>query len=352
MRVLSFNLWHGLSPTNVVAFEALEPSARRELRETLQLRAIAEIKPDICFFQEVNPSASRSAQFKAKLDLNSIAQPDLVGLKLFGLGFPVNLNSGLVTLTSRRFSLKKVAGVCLSRPDGLNLVSSWGSWQLKEERYALFCETLLPKIGRVLLINTHLHHGLESTPEMLRSLEKLGEELDLTTGMMSELKERLFKGNERRNQELSVLLEYLEKVSHRYEAVLLGGDLNASPEGDVAKLLRQAGFHDSWAEANPADPGYTFDSERNKANHLLQARFPLTLVLEDLSFSTRVKESLLSLARQQENRRRRIDYIWFRTNTVSLDVKAASLVGLPDQDGLAPSDHFGVCVDLDVRQSK
>ena len=97
----------------------------------------------------------------------------------------------------------------------------------------------------------------------------------------------------------------------------------------------------------PSQSGLTFDSSRNVANHLLQARFPLSLVVEDLTFDSKTKDALLALARNQEARPRRIDYIWYRSHSFDLRVKNAELVGLPDAEGLAPSDHFGVCVDFE-----
>lgn len=347
MRFLTYNLWHGLSPTSPIAYEALEPVGRRQLREQLQVQLLKDLKPDVCFFQEVNPSNKRAPMLAKELGMNFTFQPDLVGLKLFGLGIPVNLNSALVTLAGSSFGLRKVEGVSLSRP-GVNLVHSWGSWQLKEERFALFSETMLPKWGRVLMVNTHMHHGLEATPPFLEALEKLATEMDLSPAIASEIRSRLNKGSERRAHEMEVLLATLEKHQERYEVVVIGGDFNASPESGFGSVLRELGFRDAWLEAHPEGGGLSFDSTRNEANHLLQSQFPLTLVVEDLSFSAKTVEALLALARQQENRPRRIDYLWVRSNSLRLGVKSAQLVGLPNSEGLAPSDHFGVCADIEL----
>jgi endonuclease/exonuclease/phosphatase (EEP) superfamily protein YafD len=348
MRFLTFNLWHGLSPSNLVAFEALEPNERRRLREDLQVDVLRSAAADFSFFQEVNPIVTRAPALAKALASVAIYQPDLVGLKLFGLGFPFNLNSGLLMLAKEAWGLKKVDAVSLSRPGGASLVHTWASWQLKEERFALYGESLIPKLGRVLLVNTHLHHGLELTADFLEHIEQLGSELELTASTMSDLKDRLERGNQRRSQEMATLLRVLEKHEKRYEAVVLAGDFNASPASELSQMLRDLGFRDAWAEANPDDPGYSFDHTKNEANHLLQARFPLTLVVEDLTFSTQVKDSLLRLARAQENRPRRIDYLWFRSRDNALRVRRAELIGHPNHEGLAPSDHFGVLADLEL----
>lgn len=347
MKFLTFNLWHGLSPSSPVLMEALEPGGRRQLREKLQIEVLSQLDTDIHFFQEANPVSIRARTFARDLDCRVDCQADLVGMKLFGIGLPLNLHSGLVTAVKKKWGLRPVSAVSLSRP-GMSLVRSWGSWQLREERFALFNETLLPGWGRVLLINTHFHHGLEETDSLSEELARLSEELELSASAVSELKIRLAKGNQRREQELDVLVAELKRLEPRYEAVVLGGDINSCPESVVARRLLDLGFRDVWAEAHPGDPGLTFDAANNQANHLLQREFPLTLVVEDLSFSARVKEALLKMARAQEFRPRRIDYLWIRSKSIRLEVKSAKLFGQPQSDGMAPSDHFGVCADIEA----
>jgi endonuclease/exonuclease/phosphatase family metal-dependent hydrolase len=347
MRFLSYNLWHGLTPSSPVAFESLEPHGRRLLREQAQVDLLKSLKPDVCFFQEVNPAASRAANLAKELNMSFAYQSDLVGLKFFGIGLPLNLNSGLVILAAKSFCLKKLEGTSLSRP-GTHFVHGWGSWQLKEERFALFTEAMLPKWGRVLLVNTHLHHGLEATPAFLEDLDKLAKELEISEGIVAEIKNRLTLGSERRVRELSVLMQTIEKYQRRYEVIVIAGDFNARPDSELFKILNDQGFQEMWATNHPDQPGYSFDSVANPANHILQQSFPLSLVVEDLSFSSKTKEALMTLARRQENQPRRIDYIWARGGALSLKARQVELVGKPDTEGLAPSDHFGVCADLEL----
>ena len=327
-------------------YEALEPAERLRLREARQLEVIKQVDADVCFFQECNPAPRRAPELARLMNAKYNVQPDLVGLKLFGLGLPMNLNGGLVITARPRLGLKWVDAISLSRPQ-LNLVRSWGSWQVREERFALYSEITRPDGGRTLLINTHVHHGLEATPEVKAEIERLGEELSLSESVMTELRERLARGNSRRRQEIQNLLARLDTRRDQYDAVVLAGDFNVAPGGEVGRILTEYGFRDSWLTVNPDDPGFTFDRDRNVANHLLQLSFPLTLKVEDLSFSPRIRDKLLELARAEENRPRRIDYVWTWTKGEPVRVRHAEIVGLPDDDGLAPSDHFGVVTDLE-----
>ena len=353
MRLLTFNLWHGLSPTSPLAFTALEPEERRRLRHELQVEVLRQAQPDIAFFQEVNPVVRRAPALARALDLDYAFQPDLVGLKLFGLGLPLNLNSGLTILAARHLELRRREGFSLSRP-GPNLVQAWGSWQLKEERFALFAEAQIPDFGRVLLVDTHLHHGLELTEDFNATVGQVGEELKLPPETLTELRGRLALGNERRLTEMGRLLKRVETLTQTsgepFTAIILGGDFNASPSSGLSQMLRDAGYRDAWQEAHPNEPGYSFDATQNPANHLLQSEFPLTVMVEDLSFSGKVKETLLKVAREQEYRPRRIDYIWIKSDHGR--VRSAELIGQPDGEGLAPSDHFGVLVDFEPKDER
>lgn len=347
MRVLSFNLWHGLSPSSPLAFEALEPDTRRRLREDLQISTIKSLNPDFCLLQEVNPVPTRGPAVVAAIDMDGEFQGDLVGLKVLGVGLPFNLHSGLAITAAKKFGLKRVDAISLSRPN-FNWVRMWASWQLKEERFALFCESMVPGIGKVLLVDTHLHHGMEVTPDFEAKIDEMVKTFELNSSFVSELKERLRRGDERRRSEVAVLMSAIKKIEKKYSAVIVCGDLNANPDSELFHIFKEMGFRDAWLEANPTDVGFSWDRTTNEANHLLQARFPLSLVLEDLTFSAKMKEHLLGLARVQENRPRRIDYVWFKSHGVNLKVTRAELVGKPNAEGLAPSDHFGVCVDLEV----
>lgn len=348
MRILTFNLWHGLSPASPVAFEALEPSARLNLRESLQVEVIAAVRPDFCFFQEMNPVGSRFKTFAKELGMTGEYQPDLQGLKVFGVGIPFNLNSGLAIMAAEKYGLRLVEGVSLSRPH-FNWVRKWASWQLQEERFALLVETLIPQWGKVLLVTTHLHHGLEATEKLYAAVDELAENHELNSTFVSELKDRMGKANLRRQNEMVQLLRAIKRHESRYAGVILCGDFNAEPDGELFHALRELGFRDAWAEAQPNNPGHTFDPPANSANHLLQAEFPLTLVLEDLTFSAKTKDQLHRLFRAHETRPRRIDQIWIRSRDTAVDVRGAELIGHPNAEGLAPSDHFGVCVDFGVK---
>lgn len=345
MKILTLNLWHGLSPSNMVVFEPLEPVTRRRLREKMQIDLLKEVDPDLAFFQEMNPVHKRFQSFCQLLNRHGGYQPDLVGIKFLGHGLPLNLFSGLSILAKPAWPLRVVSALRLSGQR--SFVKRWASFQLKEERYAIFCETGRPEVGRVLLVNTHLHHGLEATEEFIERVSKLMEELKLSPTIRTEIRTRLFLGNERRAKEMSMLLKEVQRLRSSYSMVILGGDFNCEPEGEIGQRLRDLGFADVWRKDHINETGYTFDRTKNQANHILQDRFPSTFMIDDLSFDAHTKEEFLKLTLEQERRPRRIDQLWVQGSTPIKSIRS-QLVGFPDQQGMAPSDHFGVVADFDV----
>lgn len=343
MRIATLNLWHGLSPAHPLLFETLEPAGRRKLRAEAQLRDLAKLNADIYCLQEVNPVATRAQEMARRLGCDFQFQPDLTGIKLLGFGPPFNLASGLAILSPQ--PLREVKAVQLSGPVA-GFASRLASWQLKESRYAILSELPVSDLGRTLIVNVHLHHGLDSTEALLQEMEKLCAEVELPEAARGELMERLLAGNLRRESEIKKLLQVIAQEEGRFETVLVCGDFNSTPEGEVYRRMVDQGFTDAWRELQTSAPGYTFDATVNTANHVLQERFPLSVKMEDLSFSAKAKERLSQRARAHETRPRRIDYIWFKSRSRQRHVVRAELFGLPDKEGLAPSDHFGVVVEI------
>lgn len=343
MKILTYNLWHGLAPSSAVSMTALEPTSRLKKRQALQLEVLREISFDVGFFQEVNPLVDRTTQLENVLHKDSLFQSDLVGVKFLGFGLPVDLNSGLLVLADPTLQMRRVQGLKLSGQRS-SIVSPWLSLQFKEERFALLGEVLHPEWGRVLVINTHLHHGLEMTQQLEEDLERVCKELTLSSAVRSELFDRVRRGNDRRLGEIQHLLEVVSSLQGRYSVIILGGDFNSRPDSSASQALREFGFLDSFELQNVHKEMFTYDQDANKANHMIQARFPLSVKFDDLTFSDQVRAALLSVFSKNESASRRIDQIWVKAD---LSLKSnVSLVGLPEPEGFAPSDHFGYLVDL------
>lgn len=116
---------------------------------------------------------------------------------------------------------------------------------------------------------------------------------------------------------------------------ILAGDFNASPDASSIRYLkglqslggRSVHYHDAWSVAGEG-PGYTWTSDNPNTR------------------------SVVDQIVRQPSHHRRVDYVfvgsWHAHPTAHCRIREANLAFDTPEDGIWPSDHFGVVVDLDV----
>jgi endonuclease/exonuclease/phosphatase family metal-dependent hydrolase len=329
-------------PGGRLGFERLEPAPRIAKRHLAASVAVADAKADIVLFQEVQPLPERAKVWQGILPrLSAYFQPDLCGIKIAGIGWPPSLQSGLVTLVNSKWSPRWVQSFKVSGPPA-GIATAGFSLQWAETRYALFVEFLHQDWGRVLCANTHLHHGLELTDPLRSDLKQLQLKGALTEAALVDLKKRIAQADLRRLSEVRQILSRMQKIKGRYNLILLGGDFNFESQSQAYQEIVRFGFKDLWLSPENNDPGLTFDGARNLSNHEITRRVPLSINVEDLSFSPKSRQLVKDCLHRQEERGRRVDYLFAFSPDVKLTVNSTSLIGIPEQGEIAPSDHFGI----------
>lgn len=378
LTLITYNLWHGLSGEGTLRFGELEPTAHRLEREQAQEQYFEGVKADIVFLQETNPLDVRMARFAKIFNAVADGQIDSSGVKLESAGLPLNLYSGLTTYALAEFQPIHRKSLKLS---GSSIQNEWFSIQFKEARYALLTECIHPAIGRILLVNVHLHHGLERTKSlMVRVLDwrkRFAGGSGDSSGVISSkslriVETKLAAGDRRRQEEVERLLEYLDGLRNRYHMIIMAGDFNASPESDVHSKIKAAGFEDLWlkkhgktgsssagktgrqasvtespANKNDVSQGYTFNSETN-LNHRFNAKFKLPENWDALKLSGAAHDELRKIIMEHESRPRRIDYLYVKS-TSPVSVQSIEMLG-PHEGAetvaaharVELSDHFGL----------
>jgi endonuclease/exonuclease/phosphatase family metal-dependent hydrolase len=373
VRALSLNVWHGLNGQGIARFGELEPPGRRERRYALQERALGAGGFDIFFLQELNPVDSRAARLARALALDECHAVDQSGIKLFGFGLPTNLRSGIGILARPRLRLRSLGALTLSG-EPFEIVAERASFQLREHRVALFAEATDPDRGRILLVNAHLHHGIEPSAELSQSLRALEAAGRLASRERSAIERVTLLADERRAREAERLLERVERLAHGCESILIGGDFNSTWRSTAYRLFAEAGFIDAYASiyakppARPASGSSisapalaaldcaehgTWNSVRNADNRRFSQSFPLPV--PDFG-----RPEVLAAHRLYDLRPRRIDFLLARGGLASAlgsggatsapggdaGFRAGLFADQPDAEtGLFLSDHFGVWAD-------
>ena len=342
LKVISYNLWHGLGSKGYFKREDLEPDGHKEARFQEQIRLLKKAAPDILFLQELNPAASRSEEMAEALGMIAVFQRTNCGMELFGGGFPVNLNVGIAILVRPPLSLKRIMGQKLSGPGGF--CGKGFSFQYAEFRFALFGLAYHEKYGSFLLANTHLHHGAEWSPQVREQLEAWKKSGALSASQTEELKEEIDKSGRRRGQELENMFSKISEIQAHYEGLplILAGDFNATVESPIYKTIVETHKLKDTAGAGSPAP-YTWDPEQNKKNHQYAEKFGISVP----AFG---KPEVEKFFKNYDKRQRRIDYIFV---SPEIEVQSHSLfASQPNAAGLIASDHFGVLVTLGLHETE
>ncbi len=330
MKIITYNAWHGLNGEGILRHGELEAPPHRARRLQRQVQKLQELGPDVAFLQEVNPLAARLPALQRDLSMNAVGQSDLCGIKCWGKGIPANLSSGLAILA--REQLRKLRGPRLSG-------SKWSfaklnfSFQTSETRYALLAELKSRALGRLLVVNAHMHHGFEPSPGLLGQLQVLAHEKIITEEQRAHVVGEMERARARRLGEGRRLLDEIAKAGLGYEGIVLAGDMNADPEAAVIDLIKDHGFVD----IAPAGL-HTWDKDRNAYNFQLSSTF--SLPVSDFGIS-----ALKELLHAQYHRVTRLDYIFVSKNLADR-VRSVTMFGhdMPSEEIM--SDHFGIVAEL------
>ncbi len=356
LKILNFNVWHGMGRTSFLSIKHLEDGAKKrfEKRVKLQIQEIKKLDPDIVFLQEVNPLKPLALRYARELNMDFIYQVDNCGLKFFELiNVPQHFCSGLVILAKKQFQLSHRASRKLS--GGLGFCTYPLSVQFHEFRYALSASVRIRlrdnTFYELLLVNTHFHHGegLENK-DHLRKLSQLS----LSSKVYERLQKKMKKSSKRRFREAVCLLSFIEKEKKKASSVILAGDFNDRPQSLSIKALKEefkAGYELSDQKLEP-----TFDSRRNS-----NIKKVIKKVRSPHQFSKGVnleeRKKLSYFFSELDLMPRKIDYVFFDKKSVAserLKLETYHLFGdqkiVSDSEELFLSDHFGIMLSLQIRR--
>lgn len=358
LTVVDYNAWHGTfrAPGQGTLRLPSESKAHRVRRWRLQDELLAVQRPDVVFLQEVNPLPRRARRLARSLGLVEVHKTTDCGVKLFGLGVPVNIRSGLAILARPELRLRRLGTPRLSGRRAF--CSDWFGLQLEEGRSALLAGVTLPGGRSLLLVSTHLHNAPGLPEELAAGIAALRASGRLTEQQVAAIFDRVEAGRRRQLAEAERLVAAIEAAQARHpglDGVLLGGDFNAEPSSPPLARLAEAGLV-SAARLLGVEVGATSEADSNDLRRVLVertgARIPTFGVaeLEALELATR-------LASREE-----IDHLLV-SRRLAPALRAIELFGRPgkgEEEGVAAerrerfpfplvsSDHYGLRVRLDL----
>ena len=337
LKVMTFNVWHGLRSGESKKRFPGEDRERAERRFALQIDQIKRLDPDVLLLQEVNPNQRRARRYARALGYDEIHKVTSCGVHLGKLyKIPRNVNEGLAILAKPELRLRRAGWKRLS---GNARCSATFGFQTRESRFALVGEIRVA--GRSLVVvSTHLFSPAFMPPGFRAGLDSLVERGIVSAEHRREIVELLDGRQERNVAEVRSLLAEIEKHRARLDAdgapapAVLGGDFNTEPGTPGLTVLVDGGMRSATGTRSLP----TWDPVVNLANYQIGTR-------RSDPFDTREIAELEELLAPRRILARQIDHVFVSSE---LEVVAAERAMDGDLEGLLPSDHFAVLATLRV----
>jgi endonuclease/exonuclease/phosphatase family metal-dependent hydrolase len=336
LRVMTFNVWHGLRSGESKTKFPGEDEARRQRRFDWQIRLIRELDPDVLMFQEVNPAQRRAREYAEALGYDEIHKVASCGIHLGKLlKIPKNVNEGLAILARAELGLRRVKTKRLS---GNAMCTATFGFQTRESRYGLLGEITIGD-RKILLATTHLSSPPWVPPAFEDDLEALVERGVLTGEQRAEIVDTLDRKRQRNLAEVRKLLRQIDRQRAKRSReglpvpVVLGGDFNTEPGTPSIVAIEEHGL------SNVATgPDYlTWDPLTNAENQQIGSRRGPPLPTFDV-------EEVEALLAPRRTTARQIDFLFVSDQG---DVLSSRMAMNREQDGLLPSDHFALLAVID-----
>lgn len=346
-----YNIWHGLTGQGTISIGELEEKEVREQRESEQNEYLGQLSNDvdILFLQEVNPVSSRSRKIAKMMEKSFVQGVDNCGLKIFRIGLPTNMYSGLTILANPEYKLKKLGTHTLS--GSKFLAPPLLCVQFSERRAALFASAEIPNYGKVLLVNLHLHHNRGASDFYNQYLKDKRDGNLLTADEYELLTSLAKKATQRRLEELTRLISLIEeyKAELGTDKVIVGGDFNMDFHRNPSNLRdfeKSTGLkfpvesipenYYSWSPTENSNVEYVID--------FLEV-YMLKVIEDEAEGGKNITKQMLTVTLEEEKQSRLIDLVYFSENFFNNGLPVFNPIGVEKgPSGRHYSDHFGYSV--------
>ncbi|HXU87978.1 MAG TPA: endonuclease/exonuclease/phosphatase family protein [Methylomirabilota bacterium] len=361
IRVLTYNTLHGLEASGMTV-RAGESSEARQARLNRQFRQLSLVEPDAILLQEVNPLPELAEAYVTALKglglaYTEVHQVEACGVRITpGLAVVPGLNSGLVILAKSPLQLRKLKGLKLS--GGLGGCQDFMGLQVNELRYALVAEIENLRTGRrVLVVNTHLHSGLERDAYFLQKIAEAQSRGTLRPADVADLVATFEQGQQRRLSEVRTLIKELRQLQAERATlgVILGGDLNFEPGSPEYQELQRAGLRDTYTIAASSGDVHSYDPQQNVIAGRVEGDVPAALSEAVAHLPEADQQRIRDAYRKGVSEARRIDFVFLMSDSPDgpHGCMRQELFGQSPTVTVEPgSDHYGVLVTYFADSSK
>lgn len=320
---MTINVWSGLTYEGSLSM-ARHADDDPEHRYGLLVAGLREVDPDIIALQEANPLPDYAERLAADLGCLVAYRVALGGIRLGPVGLPDNLREGGAILVRKDWTLTDLGREHLG---GCGVATNFFCFHFSELTQAILGRVVMN--GKPLYIYAvHLYSSPFRPSALDASLESLRS--DWPPEEIEAARRAAEADMERRKRDIARLVEFIEETLPPGMPAIILGDFNTTPEsGELDALLANGAWVDSHRWKHPAVEGFTWD--------------PLTN--PNFREADRTPGIYHHLKAEHARRPARLDLILVRGNIPAERILESRVILTPE-DGLAPSDHYGVLTTL------
>lgn len=335
LKVATINIWTGLDYVGSRRIGEYEPPAVREQRTRMLVNELKNIQPDVVAMQEVNPVSSLGPAIADELGYDCIYERANAGVKIGRIGFPTNLNEGLVILARKSLRLEFVDVWDLS--GGFGLFGNAASLHWSERRLALVGKI---RIGtaEMFIANVHISSVVPDDSSTRYVAQQIASSRTQDEHRVRDIVQQCFSDADNRMRSVELMLLQLNGPYAEKPCIVLGDFNAASSQPEIRRLKTEGEFLDA-AESAGIESAVSWDPERNT-----NIRYSVQQV--DANGDSLDPPGLLSA--WYDGQPRTIDHILLNRCWQPTDVEGAHIVLDKPENGLFVSDHFGVLATLNV----
>ena len=331
ISVITANAWPGLSDKGFFSCKEYEPEDVRGFRREVLLTGLAELDADVVVLNGINPVSDFADAAAESLEMNYSAWVSRSGFRVGPVSIPVNLKEGDAVFTSEALRAEEAGRLSLNSLLSTGFVTAGAKNAVQVIGRKIFIPGITDAEGNELGVYIFSASWSESVFNDRKTMERLMDAYlagDISSDLYPVLIDEAVSGAEIRRLEAEKTLSFINSVAGA-SPVILAGSLNALPESDELKILKDAGFVDVFERSGRGN-GYTIDIERNS------------------NFKKFSEDS--TTAYEFTSSRYRADYIFVRGE--GLKPVSAEIVLDDPVYGVYPSNRFGIKAVIDVGKSR
>jgi endonuclease/exonuclease/phosphatase family metal-dependent hydrolase len=337
VKFVSINVWFGMDGRGVYKIGDYENQPRKEARFNALIHGLKKLDPDVVAIQEANKLPGYARRIARELDFDAVWKIQNSGIKIAGLGIPLNFSAGNIILAKKHHDLRYLGSYRLS---GTGIQSNFFSIHFSEMRNAMVSRV---DIGGhpILVFNTQTHFSLILEKKWEAAVKHMCNRGEISIREMKSIKTQMHHRHNRTEQDILKMLGFIRRTIRKYDyPYVVMGDFNTTHKSEaLSTMVDELKLSDPFRIKNPRAEGYTWDPRRNTNTKFDGSQF--------WADGKTPRGHLARLTAEFDaGTPRRIDFIFLSPHFDPQTIQQSNLVFTEPIDHLYVSDHFGIQVVL------